>query len=329
MLESLNRMILSLAGLVLDPLLGLPRDLVLVVVSVGTAFLLTLIRRLATDQDFLKRCSQDRKRLRERLKAVRLLVVQEQHQTRPSSASGGPHRSRKRPACGTTSGTLVATNRPRPPHRPGKESESLTDAEDRRRRDTERLKKTINMINIRALRQEGLPLLLSLLPIVFIATWAFARLGYLPPREGAIVPVTMYLPASQEGKLIHLVPADGMSVDGGWMTEVRVDTVEGKEVGRAVWRVQAAARAQPYPLCVRLGPRAFEHLLLVGQRTYSEPTKLFGGTGEFTMHVGIQEYRPFHLIPGLPQLFFPPWLIAYLIIVIPFVPLLKRVLGVH
>ena len=38
----------------------------------------------------------------------KLLVPQEQAQTRLSRC-GGPHRSRKRPACGPTSGTLVAT----------------------------------------------------------------------------------------------------------------------------------------------------------------------------------------------------------------------------
>ncbi|MDP6360592.1 MAG: hypothetical protein QF473_36100, partial [Planctomycetota bacterium] len=70
-MQELNQWFLKIADPLLNPLLSLPMDLVLCILAVGTAVLILLIRKMTTDQDFLRRCRLDRVRLRYRLKEAR------------------------------------------------------------------------------------------------------------------------------------------------------------------------------------------------------------------------------------------------------------------
>jgi uncharacterized membrane protein (DUF106 family) len=69
--DSLNHFILGVMDPVLGWLLVLPRDAAIVLVAVSTALVLVLARKLSTDQDLLRRCAADRKRLRELRRAAR------------------------------------------------------------------------------------------------------------------------------------------------------------------------------------------------------------------------------------------------------------------
>ena len=71
MFDSLNHFILGVMDLVMGWLLALPRDAAIVLVAVSTAFLLVWARKFSTDQDLLRRCASDRKRLRELRRAAR------------------------------------------------------------------------------------------------------------------------------------------------------------------------------------------------------------------------------------------------------------------
>src|SRR5271157_3600081 len=71
MLTWINDIILTFADPLLDWLLWLPSDLVLLIVAVGTGAILTLARPLTTDQDLLRRCAQDKRRLRVLIRQAR------------------------------------------------------------------------------------------------------------------------------------------------------------------------------------------------------------------------------------------------------------------
>lgn len=71
MFDSLNHFILGVMDLVVGWLLVLPRDAAIVLVAVSTALALVLVRKFSTDQELLRRCAADRKRLRELRRAAR------------------------------------------------------------------------------------------------------------------------------------------------------------------------------------------------------------------------------------------------------------------
>src|SRR5208283_2175586 len=64
MLDWINHSILALADPLLNWLLRVPTDLALVIVAVGTAAIITFSRLLTTNQDLLRRCDHDKRRLR-------------------------------------------------------------------------------------------------------------------------------------------------------------------------------------------------------------------------------------------------------------------------
>ena len=64
MLEVWNTLVLVPFDLLLGRLRAMSPDAVLIVVAVGSAFVLTLVRKWTTDQDLLRRVADDRRRLR-------------------------------------------------------------------------------------------------------------------------------------------------------------------------------------------------------------------------------------------------------------------------
>ncbi len=199
-----------------------------------------------------------------------------------------------------------------------------------RRRDAARLAAVKQRVALKALRQEVLPLLVAVLPIALLATWCFARLAYLPPRGGEAVEVVARYPLSEAGQVVHLVPQDGMTCEGGWVREVKAVTGGGAPSARAVWTVRAAVRPEPYALIVRSDSGQYTHDLLVGGRTYSAPVRPQGsGPGEHALQVRLRPARLFGVVPGIPVIGFQPWLVGYLLITIPLVPLLKRTLRIY
>lgn len=71
MLALLNDAIMWVADPLLGWLLWLPRDLALVVVAVATGAILCFVRLITTDQDLLRRCAEDKQRLKELLRDAR------------------------------------------------------------------------------------------------------------------------------------------------------------------------------------------------------------------------------------------------------------------
>ena len=293
-------------------LLALPRDAAIVLVAAGTASLLVLVRLFTTDQDLLGRCRQDRRTLAGRIRRAR------------AHAHGEDGARLARAALDAL----------------GREGLDVPPAEEgrlrrlvgrwHRRRDAARLSAVKQRVALKALRQEALPLLVVIVPIALLATWCFARLAWMPPRGGEGIEVVAHYPLTEAGQIVHLVPQDGMTCEGGWVREAEAETGGPKPYARAVWMVHAGPRQQPYALIVRSDRGQYAHELLVGQRAYSAPVRLQGtGSGGRALEVRLRPARPFGVVPGIPAIGFQPWLVGYLLITIPLVPLLKRTFHIY
>jgi len=168
----------------------------------------------------------------------------------------------------------------------------------RKKDDVARYRITKAQIGMVKLKQEGKPLLYSLLPVALLATWAFARLEFIPPKPGEAVEVTATAPLSSAGAIVHIVPETGIAAETGWVQQF---VAEG-ESATAVWLLKSDAALQADQLTAR---RA---------------------NGDVSLTLSLKERRLFGIVPGLPGL--PAWLVGYLIIVCALVPLLKRVLRI-
>jgi len=284
MLEWINNAILALADPVLNWLLRLPVDLALVIVAVGTGSIITFSRLFTTNQDLLRRCDQDKKRLRELIR----------------------------------------------------EAKARKDKEAVKRHRT-----TLNMIGMTTMRQEGWPLLAVILPIAILGTWCFQRLAFVPPQAGETVILRAYFPVSAAGELAHVVPQKGVRevthADSGarerWIQEIVEDRDPKTGVASgavATWRLQADASAEPYRLEIRHKTSTVEKALLVGQKVYSPDVEFYGADQSvWSARIDMKPVKFLGLVPGIDWLLMPPWLVAYFLIAIPSVSLLKRLAKVY
>lgn len=292
MLETINNLILVVADPLLNWLLIFPRDVVIFIVALATSAAITFSRKWSTDQDWLRRADQDAKRLKELTKEAKK----------------------------------------------NKDKEAV-----------QRHKMTMGLIKMRSLKYEGKPLLIALLPILILATWCFGRMGFHPPSEGDEVAIKMYVPRAGIDSVAYMMPVDGVSAVDGWVQRVKEDTYPEPEglwdtmVGKcadflqlhpplggvAVWHVKALSAKEPYLLKLVYDGEVYEKDFLVGRKIYSTQL-VFLGLDKPVQAIE-QVLRPFKLfgIVGGFGAFFPPWLVAYLMITLIFVPLLKKVCKIY
>lgn len=191
----------------------------------------------------------------------------------------------------------------------------------------QRYRATKSMIAIKTFTAEGMPLLASLLPIAMLATWCINRLEFHPPRENEPVAVRFYTPVSAIGQTMHLVPAPGLTVDGGYVREIESGSYNSIPQGVATWAVRGVKADQPYRLTFRYKDETYHQDLLVGQRTYSAAFAM--PNDHVASEVKMRPLKLFNIVPGIEAIVFPPWLVGYLIIVIPFVFITKKVLRIY
>lgn len=207
--------------------------------------------------------------------------------------------------------------------------ELIKEARARKDKEAVRRHKAVgNLIGLKTFKAEGRPLLFAIVPIALLATWCFQRLEFHPPKADEPIEVVASFPISAAGKIAHMVPEDGLRAENGWIREIAVD--ESAESPRAVttWILQAEAKSTPYNLLVRCGDETAKKELLVGGRHYASPANLYDGTLQ-SVEIQMKPLKLFGVIPGFPAIFFPPWLVAYLLLVFPLVPLLKRVSRIY
>jgi uncharacterized membrane protein (DUF106 family) len=263
MLDWLNHLVLGGMDGLVGWLLFLPRDATLVVLALLTSLLFVGVRRYATNQDLLRRCAADQRRLRELIRAAR------------------------------------------------------------RRRDKAelaRLRGLRGLVGRKAFAQEGKPLLVLLLPLLLLGTWAWQRLEFLPAKAGAPVTFTATFPISAAGQFAHLVPAPGLQAPEGWIRRLTVTAEAGAATAIASWTV--TGERGPHVLTLRHQGQTFLHPLLLGEHRYFAPS-LARGDGVRTT-VELRQSRWLGIVPGVPGLGLAPWLVAYLALVLVITPALKR-----
>lgn len=164
-----------------------------------------------------------------------------------------------------------------------------------------RYRATKAQIGMLKFKQEGKPMLVSLVPIALLATWAFVRMEFLPPQPGETVRVEAHGPITAAGEVVHLVPLPGLTATNGWIQQFSVTNEEAV----AQWQIRFDTAVDPEQVQVR---RA---------------------AGVAQLEWKFRERRLFGIVPGIPAIGLAAWLVGYLIIVIPLVPLLKKVLRIH
>ena len=109
-----------------------------------------------------------------------------------------------------------------------------------------RYRSTGSMIGGRLMKAEILPIFLSVLPIAFIATWAFTRMPYLPLEPGKTIVVEADFPASAIGNIVSMVPpaTGGIDCTDGWIQKV-VERYSDDDPVTGATRAPAVAKAAP------------------------------------------------------------------------------------
>jgi uncharacterized membrane protein (DUF106 family) len=228
--------------------------------------------------------------------------------------------------------------------------------EARKRRDREallRYKTTSNRLSLKKLSAEGKPLLISIIPIAMLATWAMNRLEFHPPMEGETVEVVTYTPLTSVDEIIHLVPQPGLEAANGWVQQIAKHPNEptfwdrlkvrlwNRFLGRlsplelrtpepdalAKWQLKGKANPDPYALLFRFRDQTIEGKLIVGQPIYAPALTVDANDSAIATQIVMREVR-FFGIPGLGE-WLPGWLVGYLIVVFPLVFFLKWALTIY
>jgi uncharacterized membrane protein (DUF106 family) len=195
---------------------------------------------------------------------------------------------------------------------------------------------TRTLVRLATLKSELYALLAVIIPIAILATWCFARLAYHPPRENDPIEIVAYTPVSAIGKVMHIVPQDGLRCEQ-WIAEVVPDKAgpAGQELqesaavnGIATWKITAAVSDEPHKLLLRYKDKTLEHSLLVGGRTYQQDIIKYHAP-QWITQIDLKPVKLLGVVPGLPWLMLPPWVVAYLILVIPLSLFVKRILGIY
>ena len=194
-----------------------------------------------------------------------------------------------------------------------------------------RCRTTLQQINMRNLSAEILPLLASLIPIALLAVWAFARLAYLPPQAGKPIKVMLYTPVSCVGDYVHIVPQEGIRAEDGWLRRVKESPKEkkGPVNGIAEWTFVCEQRETPYVLKFRRRGRTCEKELIVDGLRYAAQQVPYGDHPHEQIALDLAEYRPLGILPGWKKIGLQPWLLGYLIVVLPLAFVLRPLLRTY
>lgn len=184
-----------------------------------------------------------------------------------------------------------------------------------------RYRRTAGAVALLRASQEARTLLVSLLPLAMLMTWAAQRFHYLPPTPQEPVEFVAWLPSSAVGSVLHLVPRSGLHSQGGWVQGITPSQRGGSPRGTATWVLEAAAGGE-YLLTLRFRDRSFDHLVLIGQSRCAPAGRTHGGDVETQLR--LREYRPFGIDAGA---WLPPWLLGYVILLLIAYLLLEKASG--
>jgi uncharacterized membrane protein (DUF106 family) len=190
-----------------------------------------------------------------------------------------------------------------------------------------RTRSTVAAIKTMRLRADGIVLAVSLAPLAMLAMWAAQRLEYFPPRVGEELMLQAQYPLSSVDTLTHLVPPSGVKLNSPALQLVQVDPLDPQH-GMAHWKFVPETPVDSLPLVVRHAGDSVTHLLNVGGQIYSPPVQMHVDVLPMTTTVELRQAKFLGRVPGFPQLGLAPWLVAYVLLSVALVPLLRRVLNV-
>lgn len=179
-----------------------------------------------------------------------------------------------------------------------------------------------------AFRSEIKPLFAVIIPIILVTTWGFQRLNYLPVAAGETVEIAARFPLAEAGRIVHIVPVEGLETENGWAREIIIEDDE-DTFGVARWRLSGAAGESPYDMLIRHRGEAYRVGLKIGESTYEPPLVEFDSARIKQAETQLKTYRPFGVVPGLGDSGLPAWVIGYLLLAIPISSGLKRIFGVR
>lgn len=194
--------------------------------------------------------------------------------------------------------------------------------------EAERARALGTRVALRALTQEGVPLLATLIPVALLATWCWFRLEFNPVREAEPVTLSVYTPASAIGIVAHVIPQDGLQSPQWVQPVVATTNRAGEKTGVARWTLQGLAREQPYPILIRSGERTLEQALLVGGPRYAPDSTRIHEDG-WISQMELKPVKLFGIVPGMPAHGLPAWLAGYLILVLALMPVTRRLTRVR
>ena len=291
MFETITTVLVNALDWIFGWILFLPRDATLVVVAVLTAALLNFIRKWVTDQAWLGQAAADHDRL----------------------------------------------------------SQLAREAKARGDRDAvKRHKDTQTLIKMKSMKSEGVALLWAVVPVALLAPWAFARLVYMPVAVGEPVEVRAHFAKNAIGQVVHLAPEPGIQATNGWIQTVMADAppattslwdradlwLAGKVAtppepqAVAVWKI-VARDTQRHVLKIRHAGRTYEQPFVAGRRAYEAPQTQFDNAAVTATEVALRPRQLFGFVGGISLILLQPWMVAYFLIAIPFVYILKSVFKIY
>ncbi len=174
-------------------------------------------------------------------------------------------------------------------------------------------------IDLQRLLRAELPALAAALPVLLIlAQWAYLRLEFRPLRPGQTVTLHLEASPSWTGQTVHLVPGPGLAVANSPIRRITAETSAEGPV-EVAWSLTPATTQD---LHLRLADRTLEHPLPLWPRP-DAVARIDQGEGLAT-RLDLPPYRAFGFIPTLHPLWCPAWLLAYLLITLPGMFLLRR-----
>ena len=189
----------------------------------------------------------------------------------------------------------------------------------------ERYRYTRALIRMRQLKAELKSLVIVLIPLLLIGTWSWYRMEYNPPAEDETVEVAVHTPASAIGQIIYLVPADGIEPDQ--RIKVIDQSTEGSYHGIASWTLRMNSSDPSHILVFRTGDRTIEQPVITVGKHYQSPPIRDNDT-DWHSELVMEETKLFGIVPGIDSMGVPPWVMAYVLLVLLLLPLSRRILKV-
>ena len=185
----------------------------------------------------------------------------------------------------------------------------------------ERYRYTRAMIQLKQLRYELKTLAWVMLPLLLIGSWSWHRMEFEPPTKDSSFEVILRTPASSIGQVAYLVPNDATHVDN-WVKPI-VQSGNSAYPGIAIWSVTPSPISGMARLSLRSGNNTYEQPVLTGGRYYQVPQFTQHGEGWRT-ELKMREVKLFGVLPGVRRLGFPPWVTAYVLLVVLLLPISRR-----